>query len=242
VPLTAVILAAGAGSRLGELGRQYSKAMVPIAGQPLLGWVIARLRDAGVESFIVVAHPTDARLEAFLRSVHPQAIVVQQRERRGIADALCQALPTLGDEPAYLACACDSLFLPADMARVIARGRSRVGVAVIGVLDMGVAATASRSAVQVAGERVTEIVEKPAPGSTASSLVGMPLYWLPRTLGPYLENVAPLGSERFVSTALNAFIKDGGVVEAVQVRERLEITTAADVRRVGAVLQGATTR
>lgn len=229
--LTAVILAAGAGSRLGELGRQYSKPMVPITGRPLLAWVIARLQDAGVQSVVVVGHPSDTRLEAFLRAEHPGAVLVQQPERRGIADALRYALPRLAGEPAYLACACDSLFLQTDIARVIVRGRRHAGAAVIGVMDMGNAATASRSVVRLAGDRVVEIIEKPAPGATASGLVGMPLYWLPQSASPHLTAVVPLGGERFISMALNAFITAGGIVEAVRVRERLEITTAEDVRR-----------
>ena len=237
MPLTAVILAAGAGSRLGELGRQYSKPMLPIAGQPLIGWVIARLQAAGLQSVVVVGHRLDTRLEAFLRAEYPDVRLVQQPERRGIAAALCHALPMLAGEPAYLACACDSLFLPADIARAIARGRNDVGAAAIGVMDMGSAATASRSAVRLIGDRVVEIIEKPAPGTPASGLVGMPLYWLPQSVSPHLEGVAPLGGERFISTALNAFIAAGGIVEAVRVRERVEITTAEDVDRAAAQLK-----
>ncbi len=53
---TAVILAAGAGARLGELGRRYSKPMVPIRERPLIDWVIASLRTAGLARIIVVGN------------------------------------------------------------------------------------------------------------------------------------------------------------------------------------------
>lgn len=231
MPLTAVVLAAGAGSRLGELGRRYSKPMVSIAGRPLVDWVLARLREAGVERVVVVRHPSDQRLETFLRTAHSGVALVQQSDRNGIADALCRAFPVVAAEPAYLACACDSLFRPDDIARVITRGRSHVGVAVIGVMDMGSTATASRSALRITGDQVTEIIEKPMPGTTASGLVAMPLYWLPQSVAPYLENAAAIGGERFITTALNAFIAAGGIVDAVHMRERIEITTAEDVQR-----------
>ena len=233
-PVSAVILAAGAGSRLGALGRQHSKAMVPVAGRPLIDWVIERLRAGGVEALVVVRHVADAALDSHLRARWPAAAIAVQRERLGIADALCRALPLLGNAPAYLACACDSLFAAADIGALIAAGAD--GSAAVGVLDLGVAATASRSAVRLDGNRVVDIVEKPAPGAAPSGLVAAPLYWLPRAVDAYLASAAAQGDERYVSVALAAFARAGGVVRAVRLRERLEVTTASDVDAVAAVL------
>jgi bifunctional UDP-N-acetylglucosamine pyrophosphorylase/glucosamine-1-phosphate N-acetyltransferase len=230
-----VILAAGAGSRLGALGARHSKAMVPVAGRPLIDWGIARLRAGGVESLIVVRHASDDALAAHLRERWPDARIAVQEARLGIADALYRALPLLDDTPGYLACACDSLFAAADIAAMIAAGAG--GDAVVGVLDMGAAATAARSAVQVDGDRVVAIVEKPAPGTAPSSLVAAPLYWLPRAVDRHLAADAAQGAERYVSVALAAYLRAGGAVRALRVRERLEVTTAADVERVAARLR-----
>src|SRR5262249_4562893 len=120
--LTAVILAAGAGSRLGELGKRYSKPMVPVLGQPLIEWVLRRLATVCIERTIVVGHPSDQGLRAFLAEHHPEAALIEQSERRGIADALRCALPSLADEEGYLACACDSIFHVDDLSRLIAVG------------------------------------------------------------------------------------------------------------------------
>jgi bifunctional UDP-N-acetylglucosamine pyrophosphorylase/glucosamine-1-phosphate N-acetyltransferase len=232
-----IILAAGAGSRLGALGRRHSKAMVPVAARPLIDWVIERLRAGGVGRLIVVRHVDDVALAAHLRDRWPAAVAVQD-ERRGIADALCRALPLLGDAPAYLACACDSLFAAADVAALIAAGAD--GSAAVGVLELGEAATAARSAVRLEGDRVVDIVEKPAPGTAPSGLVAAPLYWLPRSVDSYLAATAAQGGERYVSVALAAFARAGGGVRAVRLRERLEVTTAADVDAVAAALGGTT--
>ena len=59
----------------------------------------------------------------------------------------------------------------------------------------------------------------------------MPLYWLPRQFNRYLDRVPSLRNERHVSSALSAFLGDGGVVHAVPVRERVEVTTLEDVER-----------
>ena len=63
-----------------------------------------------------------------------------------------------------------------------------------------------------------------------------PLYWLPRAVDAYLASAAAQGDERYVSVALAAFARAGGVVRAVRLRERLEVTTASDVDAVAAVL------
>jgi NDP-sugar pyrophosphorylase family protein len=235
--VTAVILAAGAGARLGELGRRYSKPMVPVAGRPLIAWIIGMLEQAGCAELVVVAHPADRALAAFLRSHHPDTRLVLQRERRGIADALRQALPLLAGRCAYLACACDSVFAAADVTRLIAVGQQHPGAAVVAVLDMGAAATVSRSAVRLEGDAVVRIVEKPPPGTAPSGLVAVPLYWLPQDFGAHLAPPAPSSGEGYVSTALNAFLQAGGQVRAVRIRERIEVTRAADVRRAAARLR-----
>lgn len=233
----AIILAAGAGSRLGELGRQHSKAMLPVAGRPLIAWVIERLRAAGAVDLIAVGHPGDAELAAYLGGLPPGsgAVLVHQAERRGIADALRIALPHLRRATGYLACACDSIFEVGDLGALIELGRNRGAGAVVGVLEMGVEATATRSAVRVEGERVTAIVEKPAPGTVDTPLVSMPLYWLTPAVSPYLD-IVPRAGESYVSTALDKFIRDGGTVLAQRVRRRLEITTPEDIALVEAVL------
>jgi len=90
--LTGIILAAGAGTRLGALGRRYSKPMLPIAGQPLIGWLVTGLRAAGVERLVVVRHASDEHLHDYLHDAHSDAQLVIQSDRRGIADALRLAL------------------------------------------------------------------------------------------------------------------------------------------------------
>jgi len=227
---TAIILAAGAGKRLGMPGSSTSKAMVPLLGRPLVHWVWQRLRDAGAGRVIVVAHRDDSHLQDFLTQLDPEISVVLQTERRGIADAVLQAQAEVGDE-AYLACACDSLFEPADIRSVIDAGRSSPAAAVVAVQEMGVEATATRSAAEARDGVVVRLLEKPPRGATTSPLVALPLYWLPSLIEPYLREAAPVGGERHVSTALNQFIAAGGLVRAIAVDHRIEITTADDIAR-----------
>jgi choline kinase len=52
--LQAVILAAGRGARLRPLTRRVPKAMIPVAGRPILGRMLAALAEAGVRSIVLV--------------------------------------------------------------------------------------------------------------------------------------------------------------------------------------------
>jgi L-glutamine-phosphate cytidylyltransferase len=53
--MRAVILAAGRGSRLAPLTDDRPKAMVALAGQPLIAWQMAALRGAGIDRIAVVS-------------------------------------------------------------------------------------------------------------------------------------------------------------------------------------------
>ena len=54
--MNALIFAAGLGTRLKPLTDTMPKALVPLAGKPLLQWQVEKLRDAGITDIIVNVH------------------------------------------------------------------------------------------------------------------------------------------------------------------------------------------
>ena len=54
--MKALILAAGAGSRLAPLTKETAKALIPVAGVPMLERILLRLQAAGADSFVVNVH------------------------------------------------------------------------------------------------------------------------------------------------------------------------------------------
>lgn len=54
--MKAMIFAAGLGTRLKPLTDTMPKALVPLAGKPLLQWQVERLREAGIRDIIVNVH------------------------------------------------------------------------------------------------------------------------------------------------------------------------------------------
>ena len=54
--LKAMILAAGRGTRLGELGAEVPKSMLPLAGRPVLEWTLDTLQAAGIVEVVINLH------------------------------------------------------------------------------------------------------------------------------------------------------------------------------------------
>ena len=63
--MKAMILAAGLGTRLRPLTDTRPKALVPVAGRPMIHWVIARLASHGFTDIIINAHHFAAQIETF---------------------------------------------------------------------------------------------------------------------------------------------------------------------------------
>lgn len=83
---TAVVLAAGGGSRMRS---RIPKIMHEVAGRPILSWVLQNARQAGVEDLVVVLGPATETA----RSIVPEpAVIVYQPQARGTADAVHVAM------------------------------------------------------------------------------------------------------------------------------------------------------
>lgn len=63
--MKAMILAAGLGTRLRPLTDDRPKALVTVAGRPMIHWVIARLARHGFTDIIINAHHFAEQIEAF---------------------------------------------------------------------------------------------------------------------------------------------------------------------------------
>jgi len=64
--MKAIILAAGEGTRLRPLTRDRPKPMLPLGGQPLVGYLVALLREHGVREIAVNLHHRPDSIRAYL--------------------------------------------------------------------------------------------------------------------------------------------------------------------------------
>lgn len=105
-PNTAMVLAAGLGTRMRPLTNDRPKALVEVAGRPLIDHMLDRLADAGVTRAVVNVHAFADRLETHLRArAAPPAIVVSD-ERAALLETgggLKAARAVIGDDPVWVA-------------------------------------------------------------------------------------------------------------------------------------------
>ena len=80
-PKTAMVLAAGLGTRMRPLTDDRPKALVEVAGRALIDHVLDRLADAGVERAVVNVHWFADRLEGHLkaRGRGPEIVISDER-------------------------------------------------------------------------------------------------------------------------------------------------------------------
>lgn len=103
---TAMVLAAGLGSRLRPLTDDRPKALVEVAGSALIDHMLARLAEAGVSRAVINVHAHADRLEAHLmaRNTAPQILISDEREAvLETGGGLRKARSLLGDDPIFVA-------------------------------------------------------------------------------------------------------------------------------------------
>lgn len=104
-PRTAMILAAGLGTRLRPLTDRMPKALVPFEGVPMIQRLMVRLREAGFTRAVINVHHFADMLEDFVRSHGGFGLEVEFSDERdllrdtggGIRHAVMSGL--IGDKP-----------------------------------------------------------------------------------------------------------------------------------------------
>jgi MurNAc alpha-1-phosphate uridylyltransferase len=100
-PITAMVLAAGLGTRLRPLTLERPKALVTVAGKPLIDHMLDRLVAAGVRRVVVNVHAFADQLEAHLAGRADLEVTISD-ERAGLLETgggLKAARAHLGDDP-----------------------------------------------------------------------------------------------------------------------------------------------
>lgn len=105
-PTTAMVLAAGLGTRMRPLTDDRPKALVEVAGQALIDHVLRRLGESGVDRAVVNVHWFAERLESHLaaRAEGPEILISDERaELLETGGGLKKAAPLLGTDPVFVA-------------------------------------------------------------------------------------------------------------------------------------------
>ncbi len=113
MPSSAMLLAAGLGTRMRPLTLTRPKPLVEVAGRPLIDHAVERLREAGVQRVVVNIHWLADRMREWVeRQVPPPEFLVSDETEQLLetGGGLRKALPLLGPE-AFYAINTDSIWL-----------------------------------------------------------------------------------------------------------------------------------
>ena len=100
---TAMVLAAGLGTRMRPLTDNMPKPLIPVAGKPLIDYALDRFAAAGVNKTIVNVHYLADQIETHVKSrTAPDVVISDERDLLlETGGGLKKARPLLGDDPIF---------------------------------------------------------------------------------------------------------------------------------------------
>ncbi len=227
-----VILAAGRGHRLGRLAERYSKPMLPIMGEPMIGRILRTFSMLASPEVIVVGSPGDDALGAYLSSLDgkgPAIRLLHQKEPLGTANALQVAADYVGD--LFLVSACDHM-VEADELRRFAEAAMEMDNcdALLSIMRMDRNLIQESAAVSLDDQgEVRQVVEKPKPDEAASRLAALPLYAFRRSILEHMGALDPSPRGEYeIPAGIQRMIDGGGRVRAFMWNTRMTVNTVAE--------------
>ena len=226
-----VILAAGRGTRLLPVTQVRSKAMAPVAGRPMIDWIMETMVANQVREFVLVVAAGDSEIRRYYPSESALDVEVRfvvQEERLGSAHALGLAAPFIDGD--VLVSACDSLKSAAHIGELIQQHRRQQAQATLSLQKVAPARISATGIVEWRDGRVRLIVEKPALDEAPSNIASLPLYLFTPALLNTLPRVRPsVRGEYELPDAIQMLIDDGAMVTGVFAAQRRQITTIDDL-------------
>lgn len=225
-PLAAVVLAAGLGTRMKS---RIVKVLHPLAGRPMIAWVLAGVRGVGAGRIVCVVGWQRERVRDALSGV-PGVEFAVQAEQLGTGHALQCAAPELeGFEGDLLVCCGDTpLLTDATLRSVIDAHRRHDAHATLLMAELDDPTGYGRVVTDREG-RVAEIVEERDAVDSAVRAIrwvntGVYCFRWPAT-APLLERLSPENAqgERYLTDVIAMLSRAGTPAHAAVVEDPLEL-------------------
>jgi glucose-1-phosphate thymidylyltransferase len=235
--VTGVILAAGQGRRMGQLGAYFNKSCLPVCNKPLLATHFQLLEEIGIRDIVIVIGYKGEAVEKVARSLVPkdaQLRFVVQPEQKGIADALSCARHCVGEWTVLMLG--DTHFVATDL-RVGLRmlhenpGRTEAVLSVRTVSDLDLIRNECTVRLDDRG-RLLEIREKPT--TPWNDIKPCGVYFFSQRIFEAIAATMPstLRNEIEITDAIQTLIRQGSVVECAPTIEwDNNLTRPADLLR-----------
>lgn len=127
--MKAIIPVAGAGARLRPLTYTQPKPLIPVAGKPIMSFIIDQLVEQGINDFVFIIGYLGEKIKIFVEQHYPDLNkeFVTQEERLGSAHAIWMARESYKDADEVIIFFGD-VIIDADLKRVMEHPNSCIGV------------------------------------------------------------------------------------------------------------------
>jgi dTDP-glucose pyrophosphorylase len=218
LPLQAVIMAGGAGTRLRPLTQDLPKPMLPVGGRPMLEHVIEQLRGAGIQRVNITTHYKREVIENHFgngQGFGVEVSYVKETQPLGTAGAL-----GLMDQPKEpLLVVNGDILTRVDFRALLQFHREHQADLTVAVRQYDV--NVPFGVIETDGERVTKVVEKPV----LNFFVNAGIY----LLEPYVHQFIPNGQRYDMTELIQHLVAAGRRVVSFPVLEYwLDIGQHAD--------------
>lgn len=214
-----IVMAASPGRKMEALTQTRPKAMLPILGKPIIGWVMDSYYRAGIRRFTVVVGEREGDVAGWLPMHWYSDVTLRfaaQGHQRGTASALF-ATRSLIDGP-FIATSCDVILPDEQIAHLAQYFETRPSdVAALNLFHAPDQVMQGASVLLDPRGNVLYISETPT-GAHQDSMTALPVYGFTPKVLDYLDKmpVAEQSGERALAAAIQMIIDDGGVVGAVE--------------------------
>ncbi|MGI6035331.1 MAG: sugar phosphate nucleotidyltransferase [Limnochordia bacterium] len=229
-----IIPVAGIGTRLRPQTHTVPKALVHVAGKPILGHILDSLEPIGVtEVVLVVGYLGDQIIDYVRENYSFQVHFVEQEERKGLGHAIYLAVRSIGptNEP-FLIVLGDTLF-SGDLEAVI-----QAQVTAIGVKE--VSNPQNFGVVEIKNGHITRLVEKPVNPPSNLAVIGVYYIQHPPLLMECLEKIIREDirskGEYQLTDALQLMLEEGEVMKAFPVFDWFDCGSPATLLSTNKVL------
>jgi dTDP-glucose pyrophosphorylase/CBS domain-containing protein len=208
LPLTAVVMAGGFGTRLKPLTEKVPKPMLPVGDRPLLAHIIGQLRQAGIRQLNVTTHYKADAISEHFGDGHDYGINIRYvHEDLPLGTAGALALVDVPDQP--LLVMNGDILTRVDFGAMHEFHRQQQADMTVGVRQYDL--KVPYGIVETDGPVVTGLVEKP----TISHFINAGLY----LINPDVRTLVPPGERFDMTDLIHAALARGRRVACFPIRE-----------------------
>jgi len=237
IPLVkAIILVAGAGTKLRPLTYTQPKALIPIAGKTILSVIVDQLLEAGIQEFVFVIGYLGDKIQHYIAKTYPNlsCSFITQTDRNGTGHAIWLTKNVVNKNEDLMIVLGDTI-CDHDLKTVVNSNISQIGVKKVDdPRDFGVAELNKN-------DEVLKVVEKPLIPKSNMAMVG--IYYIKETAALFnaldeqlSENEKDAEGEYHLTNALQFMIEKGINFKAFRVANWFDCGKKENLLTTNAIL------